>query len=187
MTTEANVEVVAVKDGQPVVAGTALPVAAIVHACHEKTINLGLVELAVPGLDRTTLEPIPPTARSSGAGGRAASRLPAQEKRGIRLRRVHRPLRGNQIHGVSPEPARERHADADRWDPRGAGQDLGRRGVLVLGAPRAAQAAVRHPPCPTERRTAARSRHHAGVHPRPPAARGQYRHGGPRAGEFRPR
>jgi tRNA/rRNA methyltransferase len=58
MTTEANVAVVAVKDGQPVVAGTALPVAAIVHACHERTIDLGLVELAVPGLDRTTLEPI---------------------------------------------------------------------------------------------------------------------------------
>src|SRR5436190_19133838 len=58
MTTEANVAVVAVKDGQPVVAGTALPVAAIVHACHERTIDLGLVELAVPGLDRTTLEPV---------------------------------------------------------------------------------------------------------------------------------
>src|SRR5436190_5176269 len=58
MTTEANVAVVAVKDGQPVVAGTALPVAAIVHACHERTIDLGLVELAVPGLDRATLEPI---------------------------------------------------------------------------------------------------------------------------------
>jgi len=52
------VTVVAVKDGQPVVAGTALPVAAIVHACHERTIDLALAELAVPGLDRTTLEPI---------------------------------------------------------------------------------------------------------------------------------
>src|SRR5436190_870807 len=58
MTTEANVAVVAVKDGQPVVAGTALPVAAIVHACHERTIDLALAELAVPGLDRTALEPI---------------------------------------------------------------------------------------------------------------------------------
>ena len=46
---------VAIKDGQPVVAGTALPVAAVVHACHEKTIDLGLAELAVPGLDRATL------------------------------------------------------------------------------------------------------------------------------------
>jgi tRNA/rRNA methyltransferase len=49
---------VAVKDGQPVVAGTTLPVAAVVYACHEKTIDLGLAQLAVPGLDRTTLEPI---------------------------------------------------------------------------------------------------------------------------------
>jgi tRNA/rRNA methyltransferase len=52
------VTVVAVKDGQPIVAGTALPVAAIVHACHERTIDLALAELAVPGLNRTTLEPI---------------------------------------------------------------------------------------------------------------------------------
>jgi tRNA/rRNA methyltransferase len=49
---------VAIKDGEPIVAGTALPVAAVVDACHEKTIDLGLVELAVPGLDRTTLEPL---------------------------------------------------------------------------------------------------------------------------------
>ena len=49
---------VAVKDGQPIVAGSGLPVAAVVHACHEKTIDVGLAELAVPGLDRATLEPI---------------------------------------------------------------------------------------------------------------------------------
>src|SRR2546423_1327917 len=55
---EANVAVVGVKDGQPVVAGTELLVAVVVHACHEKTIDVGLAQLAVPGLDRTTLEPI---------------------------------------------------------------------------------------------------------------------------------
>jgi tRNA/rRNA methyltransferase len=49
---------IAVSDGEPRVAGTVLPVAAIVHACHEKTIDVGLAELAVAGLDRTTLEPI---------------------------------------------------------------------------------------------------------------------------------
>ena len=49
---------VVVKAGQPSVAGTALPVAAVVHACHEKTIDVGMAELAVPGLDRATLEPI---------------------------------------------------------------------------------------------------------------------------------
>lgn len=35
-----------------------LPVAAIVHACHEKTIDQGLAALSVPGLDRDTLEPV---------------------------------------------------------------------------------------------------------------------------------
>ncbi len=49
---------VTVTDGQPIVAGSGLPVAAVVHACHEKTIDVGLAELAVPGLDRATLEPI---------------------------------------------------------------------------------------------------------------------------------
>jgi tRNA/rRNA methyltransferase len=47
---------VAVSDGEPRVVGSALPVAAVVHACHEKTIDSGLAELAVPGLDRTSLE-----------------------------------------------------------------------------------------------------------------------------------
>ena len=49
---------IVVRDGQPIVAGAELPVAAIVHACHEKTIDVGLAELAIPGLDRASLEPI---------------------------------------------------------------------------------------------------------------------------------
>src|SRR5688572_26567635 len=39
----------------PVVAGHAIPVAALVHACHEKTIDEGLAAVA-PGLDRTALD-----------------------------------------------------------------------------------------------------------------------------------
>ena len=35
-----------------------LPVARIVHACHERTIDVALAELAIPGLDRTTVEPV---------------------------------------------------------------------------------------------------------------------------------
>jgi tRNA/rRNA methyltransferase len=35
-----------------------LPVAAIVHACHEKTIDQGLAVLGAPGLNRETLEPV---------------------------------------------------------------------------------------------------------------------------------
>ncbi|MFA5950637.1 MAG: RNA methyltransferase [Hyphomicrobium sp.] len=43
---------------EPHFAGTATPVAAIVHACHEKTVDAGLASLALTGLDRETLEPI---------------------------------------------------------------------------------------------------------------------------------
>ncbi len=43
---------------EPVVGQGNATVAQVVHACHEKTIDQGLEELAIPGLDRTTLEPI---------------------------------------------------------------------------------------------------------------------------------
>jgi tRNA/rRNA methyltransferase len=49
---------IAITQGEPRLAGTQVPVAAVVHACHERTIDAGLAELAVPGLDRATLEPI---------------------------------------------------------------------------------------------------------------------------------
>lgn len=45
-----------IADGTPCVQG--LPVGAIVQACHEKTVDAGLESLAVPGLDRETLEPV---------------------------------------------------------------------------------------------------------------------------------
>ena len=44
--------------GEPCLAGDGRPVAAVVHACHERTIDVGLAELAVPGLDKATLEPV---------------------------------------------------------------------------------------------------------------------------------
>src|ERR1700741_5483837 len=40
----------------PVVGASETPVAGVVYACHERTIDQGLAELAVPGLDRHTLE-----------------------------------------------------------------------------------------------------------------------------------
>ncbi len=43
-------------DGEPRVGPTAVPVAAIVHACHEKSIDTGLAALAMAGLTRETLE-----------------------------------------------------------------------------------------------------------------------------------
>lgn len=49
---------VVIEAGEPRIAWSGLSVAAVVHACHEKTIDAGLAELALPGLDRATLEPI---------------------------------------------------------------------------------------------------------------------------------
>lgn len=42
----------------PYVAGSNVCVADVVSACHEMTIDAGLAYLAVPGLERTTLEPV---------------------------------------------------------------------------------------------------------------------------------
>jgi len=42
----------------PRVGGTQRAVAEIVHACHERTIDPALGALAIPGLDRATLEPL---------------------------------------------------------------------------------------------------------------------------------
>jgi tRNA/rRNA methyltransferase len=41
---------------EPIVGESGVTVAEIVHACHERTIDQGLADLAVPGLDRGTLE-----------------------------------------------------------------------------------------------------------------------------------
>ena len=82
--------------------------------------------------------------------------------------------------------AGRRHRHARGRQPRAPRQDLGRRGVLVLGPPRAAQAAPRHPPRRPERRAARRRRQHARADPGAPAARRQHRHGGARHGQLRP-
>lgn len=42
----------------PCLAGCNRAVAEIVHACHERTIDVALGELAIPGLDRDLLEPV---------------------------------------------------------------------------------------------------------------------------------
>ena len=44
--------------GVPVIGARLTPVAVVVHACHERTIDVALGELAVPGLDRDALEPL---------------------------------------------------------------------------------------------------------------------------------
>jgi tRNA/rRNA methyltransferase len=47
-----------ITDAEPRITGDGRPVSAIVHACHERTIDVALAELGMPGLDRASLEPI---------------------------------------------------------------------------------------------------------------------------------
>ena len=49
---------IVIEASEPRQAGTAISVAAVVHACHEKTIGPGLAELGIPGLDRAAVEPV---------------------------------------------------------------------------------------------------------------------------------
>ena len=49
---------IVIEAGEPRLAGTGIPVAAVVHACHEKMIGPGLAELAIAGLDHSTIEPV---------------------------------------------------------------------------------------------------------------------------------
>ncbi|MGE0697729.1 MAG: RNA methyltransferase [Hyphomicrobiaceae bacterium] len=43
---------------EPHLVGTGISVGAVVHACHERSIVEGLARLAVPGLDRGSVEPV---------------------------------------------------------------------------------------------------------------------------------
>ena len=47
-----------IKDGEPRLTTDGRAVSAIVHACHERTIDVALSELAIPGLDRASLEAV---------------------------------------------------------------------------------------------------------------------------------
>jgi tRNA/rRNA methyltransferase len=49
---------IVVEHGEPLIAGTGLAVAKVVHACHERTLSAGLAELGVPALDAASVEPI---------------------------------------------------------------------------------------------------------------------------------
>ncbi len=45
-------------DREPTFAATGVSLGAIVHATHERTVDAGLAALALPGLDRATLDPV---------------------------------------------------------------------------------------------------------------------------------
>ncbi len=49
---------VAIRNGVPIVAGTELPVAEVVRACQARSVDIGLAELAMPEIDRASLEPV---------------------------------------------------------------------------------------------------------------------------------
>jgi tRNA/rRNA methyltransferase len=49
---------IVISGGEPRVADDGRPLSAVVHACHERTIDVGLAELAIAGLDRDGLEPL---------------------------------------------------------------------------------------------------------------------------------
>ena len=54
-----SIEIVTAAEGPvPQLTESGLPISAIVHACHERSIDDGLARLAVPGLDRSALEPV---------------------------------------------------------------------------------------------------------------------------------
>ena len=58
MTAAGCIEIAEGADGLlvPRLTGSGASVADVVHACHERTIDQGLAELAIPGLDRETIE-----------------------------------------------------------------------------------------------------------------------------------
>jgi tRNA/rRNA methyltransferase len=49
---------ITVEDRTPLIAGADLPVATVVHACHERTVKVALAEHTVPGLDGRTIEAV---------------------------------------------------------------------------------------------------------------------------------
>jgi tRNA/rRNA methyltransferase len=49
---------IVIEEDEPRLAGTGIAVSAIVHACHEKTLDPALAGLAIPGLDRASIEPV---------------------------------------------------------------------------------------------------------------------------------
>jgi len=129
--------------------------------------------------------------------------------RGVALRGGGAVLRGVQTaHGNSghrsPRRLRRRprrdHGGRRRCAPRRPGRaqpvralagraatHLGRRGILVLGPPGAAQALARHPPRPHPGLSRGPRGRDAGGDPDGAAARREHRHGVPRDGEFRAR
>ncbi len=149
----------------PLVLGSGTAVSEVVRVCHDRTIDVGLAELAIDGLDRGYAR----------AGARLLRRGALRHRRGDlpRLRQARRGRRHHQLRPVRRALSRDRHrrwrgahrgqgrGGSARRQPRDAGRDVGRGTLLVLGAPRAAQAAARHPPVRSARLRLCRRRRDA--------------------------
>ena len=105
---------IAISNSEPILAGTGLPVAAVVHACHERTIDAGLADLAVPGLDRNEPRADPHLLRRAALRGGPGhvSRLPTPDRVAGRrdLRRVRRAPRRDRLHRLAHAPHGDGHS-----------------------------------------------------------------------------
>ncbi len=167
------------------------PVAEVVRVCHERTIDVGLSELAIAGLDRATLEPlliycaeercVADSATCPGCSKR-------QEAEGITT--FDRFVAGYREIVIGSGEVRiagngTEDLQVDSLEALSATWSAGT--LLVLGPPRAAQAAPRHPPFRSARRRLRRRGRNAGGAADGAATRRQHRHGGARHGQLRPR
>ena len=161
------------------------------HACHERTIDQGLAELAVPGLDRDDARAASsPTARRSAASPttRAAPAAGgARRWRGSRASTTSSPAIARSSSATARCGSGHGRAHASRRRLETLATDLVGREVLVLGAARPAQAAPRHPARASTRRAFRRRRRDAGDPPDGATTRRQRRHGRARHGQLRAR
>ena len=134
----------------PLLFGSGPPVAEVVHACHERTIDVGLAELAIAGFDRATLEPILTYCAELRCEADAAT-CPGCKRRtealGITslddfIARHREIVVGDGAVRLLGQGEGTLHDACSRR----AREDVVGRELLVLGAARAAQAASRHPP-----------------------------------------
>ena len=160
------------------------------RACYQTTIDVGLGEMAVAGLDRATLEPI----LAYCAEQRCARKMRAVRAAGCTWNgSASRPStissRGIAEIGFTHSTVRLRGGGSESWRPRawrnwprpGPGRSTGSgRGACCASCATASAA-------PPERRAADGAGDSAGPGPGAPAARRQHRHGRARHGQLRPR
>ena len=149
--TLASVEIVAGEAGlEPRLGGSARSVAAVVHACHEKTIDDGLADACHPGPRPGEPRADPHLLRRAALRGgprhlpglQAAHRGPGASQTLDDFIARHKEI---VVGDGSVRLVGQGETDDPRPVARRAREDVVGRELLVLGPPRAAQAASRHP------------------------------------------